>query len=139
MKTIADVMTPNPRTVSAGDSLLEAARVMRDDDIGDVIIIRDEQVAGIVTDRDIVIRGIALGHNPEETKIGDVASQDIVTVSPDEPLDRAVSLMRDKAIRRLPVCDEEGKPVGVVSLGDLAVERDPESVLGEVSAAPPNE
>jgi CBS domain-containing protein len=139
MKTMADVMTANPRTVSADDSVLEAARVMRDDDIGDVIITRNELVAGIVTDRDIIVRGIALGRNPEETKVGDVASLEIVTISPDDSVERAVALMRDKAIRRLPVCDEEGKPVGVVSLGDLAVEQDPDSVLGEVSAAPPNE
>lgn len=139
MRTIADVMTENPRILSTEDSLLDAARVMRDDDIGDVIVVRDGGVAGIVTDRDIVVRAIAEGRTPEATKIVDVASAEIVTISPEEPVDRAVALMRDKAIRRLPVCDEEGKPVGVVSLGDLAVERDPKSVLGEVSSAPPNE
>ncbi len=139
MQTISDVMTGNPRTLSAEDSILDAARVMRDDDIGDVIVTRDGALVGIVTDRDIIVRAIAEGRTPEATKIGDVASQEIVTISPEDPVDQAISLMRDKAIRRLPVCDEEGKPVGVVSLGDLAEERDPNSVLGEVSTAPPNE
>lgn len=140
MRTISDVMTPNPRTLAATDTLVAAAKVMRDDDIGDVIITRDgEGIIGIVTDRDLVIRAVADGLPIEDTQLGEIASSEIVTVAPDDDVDEAVALMRDKALRRLPVCKEDGTVVGIVSIGDLAEERDPDSALGEISSAPPNE
>jgi CBS domain-containing protein len=69
--------------------------------------------------------------------VGQICSRELTTLSPDTPIEAAVQVMRDKAIRRLPVVEGE-RPVGIVSLGDLAVERDPESALGGISAAPPN-
>jgi CBS domain-containing protein len=136
---IRDVMTQNPVTLPVTAPVAEAARLMRDEDIGDVLA-ADEQgrLVGIVTDRDIVIRAIADGGDCESVDLGRVCTQNVVTVSPDDDVDEAIELMEEKAIRRVVVV-EDGKPVGIVTLGDLAIERDPDSVLGQVSAAPANQ
>jgi CBS domain-containing protein len=110
---------------------------MREHDIGDVVVLEDRRLGGILTDRDIVVRALAEGRDPEKTKVGDICSRDLTTVSPTDSVGYAVRLMRAKAIRRLPVV-EEGQVVGIVSLGDMAIEKDRRSVLGEISAAPPN-
>jgi len=130
-------MTHDPRTVDAGASIREAAQAMRESDIGDVIVMADGQATGIVTDRDIVIRAIAEGRDPDSTTVGDVATTDLQALSPEQSVDEAVEIMRAKDIRRLPVC-KHGRPVGVLSLGDLAVERDPQSALADISAASPD-
>jgi len=136
--SIRDVMTPDPVTVATTTSLEQAARHMRDAGIGNVIVLEGERITGILTDRDIVVRAVAEGWDPSQTPVGDVASRELTTISPDETVDAAVALMRERSIRRLPVV-ESGQPVGIVSLGDLALERDPGSCLGEISAAPPND
>lgn len=133
-KRIRDVMTNDPRTLPASATLRDAAEEMRRADIGSVIVMKDGSICGIVTDRDLVVRGIAQGGTPE-TSLADICSQDLVTLSPEQPVDEAVRLMRDRAVRRLPV-EEGGRPVGIVSLGDLAIERDERSVLGQISAQP---
>ena len=135
---IQDVMTTNPETLPESTTVREAAEAMRANDIGDVVVVDDNgKLSGILTDRDIVVRVVAEGRDPRVTRIGDIASRDLTAVSPDDPVDRAVQLMRDKAIRRLPAVDK-GKPVGIVSIGDLALDRDPGSALADISAAPPN-
>ena len=135
---IRDVMTTNPETLPESTTVREAAETMRANDIGDVVIVDDNgAISGILTDRDIVVRVVAEGRDPRVTRIGDIASRDLTAVSPEDPVDRAVQLMRDKAIRRLPAVDK-GKPVGIVSIGDLALDRDPGSALADISAAPPN-
>ena len=135
---IRDVMTTNPETLPESTTVREAAEAMRANDIGDVVVVDDNgQLSGILTDRDIVVRVVAEGRDPRATRIGDIASRDLTAVSPDDPVDRAVQLMRAKAIRRLPAVDK-GKPVGIVSIGDLALDRDPGSALADISAAPPN-
>jgi CBS domain-containing protein len=134
---IQDVMTTNPETLPESTTVREAAEAMRANDIGDVVVVDDNgKLSGILTDRDIVVRVVAEGRDPRTTRIGDIASRDLTAVSPDDPVDRAVQLMRDKAIRRLPAVDK-GKPVGIVSIGDLALDRDPGSALADISAAPP--
>jgi CBS domain-containing protein len=135
---ISDVMTSNPVAMTTDATLQAAAQAMRDRDIGDVIVTKpDGTLCGIVTDRDIVVRGIAEGVDPGSATLDDVCKHQVVTVGPDEPVAAAVKAMEEHAIRRLPVVDN-GSLVGIVSIGDLAVERDPESALGEISAAPPN-
>lgn len=133
---VRDVMTANPVKLEHTASIAEAARAMRKHDIGDVLVTRDGRLAGIITDRDIVIRSVA-DSQPTNATIGDLCSQEPVTVGADEPVDAAVALMREHAVRRLPVV-ENGEPIGVVSLGDLAQEREPRSVLGQIAQAPPN-
>jgi len=136
-QSVRDVMTANPIALPATSSVVDAARTMRDANIGNVIVVDNGQICGIVTDRDITVRGVAEGKDVSSLKLRDICSQEITTLSPTDSVDDAVRLMREKAVRRLPVV-EGGKPVGIVSLGDLAVERDPHSALGNISAAPPN-
>jgi CBS domain-containing protein len=134
---IRELMTPNPVSMPGTASVHEAARAMRDEDIGDVVVIEHNQVCGIITDRDIAVRIVAEAKDPAATTLADICSHSLLTVTPTDKVDHALRLMRTHAIRRLPVV-EGGKAVGIVSLGDLAVERDPHSVLGEISAAPPD-
>ena len=136
-ETVGSVMTRDPKVLESNAPLTDAARVMRDSDIGDVILLEDGSVCGIVTDRDIVVRGIASGKDPSTTRLDEICSKDVTTVSSDTPVEEAVRLMRDRAVRRLPVVDGD-RPVGVISLGDLAMERDPSSALADISEAPPN-
>jgi len=137
-KSIRDVMTANPVCLPASTPILEAARHMRDNDIGDVVVEKSGKVCGIVTDRDIVVRAIAEGKNVQTTDLESICSKEIISLRPDQTEEDAVRLMRQKAIRRLPVV-ENGKIVGIVSLGDLAVDKDPGSVLGQISAAAGNQ
>jgi CBS domain-containing protein len=134
---VRDIMTTSVIGVAPGASLVEAARDMRAFDIGDVLVVDGDRVVGIITDRDIVVRAIAMDVDPARTRVGDIATPDPVRISPERPAAEAVQLMRDHALRRLPVC-EDGRLVGVLSLGNLATERDPESALADISAAPPD-
>jgi CBS domain-containing protein len=136
-QAIQDVMTRTTRTLGPEASVQEAARIMADDDIGAVIVVSDGAVSGIVTDRDIVVRSTAEGRAPGEVTVGEVASGDVVTVAPTDTVGDVVELVRDRAIRRVPVVDG-GRPVGFVSIGDLAIERDSRSALADVSAAEGN-
>jgi CBS domain-containing protein len=134
---IRELMTPNPVVLPGTASVHEAAQAMRDADIGDVIVIENQRVCGIVTDRDIVVRTVAEARDPATTTLADICSHPLLIVSPTDSVEKAVRLMGTYALRRVPVV-EAGQPVGIVSLGDLAVERDPGSALGDISAAPPN-
>jgi len=117
---------------------MEAAQLMRGNDIGDVIVLEGDRLCGILTDRDIVVRALAEGADPERATVGDICSRELTTIEPSASVGQAVRLMREKAIRRLPVTDESGHVIGIVSIGDVAVERDRRSALADISAAPPN-
>jgi CBS domain-containing protein len=136
-QTVGEIMTRNPQTVGADAPIVEAARLMRDSDIGDVIVMEGDRVTGIVTDRDIVVRGVADGRDPSSTKVSDVCTTGVETIDPEASVDDALRLMREKDIRRLPVASN-GTPQGIISLGDLAVEREPDSTLADISAASPD-
>ena len=136
---IRDVMSRKPVTLRLDDTVSSAAEAMKQNNIGDVLVMDSEnKVAGIVTDRDIAVRAVAEGKDPSATSLDEVCSSNIATISPDDPVSAAVDMMRERAIRRLPVV-EGGKPVGVVSIGDLAIERDERSALADISAAPAND
>jgi ATP-dependent Lon protease len=135
---VQDVMTKQVHCVGEGASLRQVAQLMRDQKIGDVLVTdKNGKLCGIITDRDIVVRAVAENKNLDQTVAGDICSQQLTTVAPSSPIDDAVKLMRDKAIRRIPVVDGD-HPVGIVSIGDLAQARDPASALGKISAAAPN-
>lgn len=137
-QSIRDVMTTEPITIPQSASVQDAAQAMRDSDIGDVIVLDDsQQMCGIVTDRDIAIRSVAEGKDPRETLLGAICSREVHSLSPEDSVGDAVRLMTESAIRRLPIV-EDGRPVGIVSLGDLAVTQDPESGLADISSAPAN-
>ncbi|CAM5639119.1 CBS domain-containing protein OS=Streptomyces tendae OX=1932 GN=F3L20_16795 PE=4 SV=1 [Streptomyces tendae] len=134
---VRDVMTGDPVTVEPLTSVTAVARIMRDRDLGAVLVTEGDRLRGLVTDRDLVVRSVAEGGDPEQFTVAGACSDDVVTVRSDEELEHAVRLMREHAVRRLPVVDD-GRPVGIVSLGDLAMERDPDSALGDISVARPN-
>src|SRR5262245_50133861 len=95
---VREVMTQKPVALQAGTTLAEAAQAMRDHDIGDVVVLRDDAVCGIVTDRDIAVRAIAEGRDPASSVLAEICSQRMVTISPEEPVDRAITLMRQHAV-----------------------------------------
>jgi CBS domain-containing protein len=132
-----DAMTRDPVALPATTTLAEAARSMRFRDLGDVIVLDDSAICVVVTDRDIVVRAIAEDRDPEQTTLGDICSRDLVTLDANGTVDDAIALMREHAIRRLPVT-KAGKPVGMVSIGDIAMMREPNSALADISAAPSN-
>ena len=135
--TVRDVMTSALVTFPATATAAEAAQGMREWDIGDVLVERDGKVAGIVTDRDIVVRAVAEGRVPSAVKLGEICSDMLVKVAPTDSVEDAIRLMRDNALRRVPVFEGD-RAVGIVTLGDLAIERDGGSALADISAAPPN-
>jgi signal-transduction protein with cAMP-binding, CBS, and nucleotidyltransferase domain len=134
---IREIMTPDPIIMQASDTATEAARVMRDEGIGNVIVYKDKQLCGIVTDRDLTVRLLSERQHPAEATLESVCSREITALSPNDTTDAAVRLMRKKALRRLLVV-EDGKVVGIVSLGDLAVHLDRKSALADISAAAAN-
>jgi CBS domain-containing protein len=136
-RTVRDVMSTQLITCPASTSLPQAARIMRDQNIGDVIVTDGDRLRGIVTDRDIVVRCVTEGGDISQTQLVNACSADLTFASPDMSIDEAAQLMGKKAVRRLPVVDN-GRAVGIVSIGDLAVERDPNSTLGQISADAPN-
>jgi CBS domain-containing protein len=137
-KTVQDVMTRDPVILPPSASLVDAAKTMREGGIGDVVVGDDDELIGIVTDRDIVIRALAEDRDPNTTTLVDITSRELTTVSPDDTIETAVRLIREHAIRRLPVVSG-GRVVGIVTLGDLALAQDRASALADVSAAPSNE
>ena len=132
MQTVADLMTRPTATCPADAEIRAAAALMRDRDTGDVVVVDHDTVRGIVTDRDIVVRAVADGKGPE-TPLAEVLSGQVVAVAPDDRIEKVVDLMREHAVRRIPVVDG-GRLAGVISIGDLAMERDPDSALADISA-----
>lgn len=129
---VRDLMTRNPVAMPAGTPVRQAAQAMREQDIGDVLVVDDGRLRGIVTDRDIVVRGVADFEDLSSCSLGDVCSDQLLTAGPDEDVDVAITRMREAAVRRIPVVDGD-QPVGVLSIGDAAIERDSRSALADIS------
>ena len=130
MASIRDVMTSGPASSEPTATVVDAARIMAQEDVGPVPVVEGGRVVGMVTDRDIVVRVIAEGRDPNSTTIGEIASGDVVTVEPDTDLDEALTLMSSRQVRRLPVV-ENGELVGIVAQADVARAVD-EARTGEV-------
>lgn len=137
MTTVGEFMTTRLVTMDGTDTLTAAAQEMRDSAIGDVIVTNGDEVIGIVTDRDITVRGVAEGMDVNTTPLSQILTRDVITVTQYDDAVAAADLMRTYGVRRLPVIDE-GRLIGLVSIGDLAVEREPQSVLADISADEPN-
>jgi CBS domain-containing protein len=133
---VREVMTGVPVMLQKGDSLAHAARRMRDHAVGCVLVADGTQLRGLVTDRDIVVRAIAESLDPTAVSLDEVCSLNLACVSPNDDVDDVVTTMRTRAVRRLPVV-ENGRAIGIVSLGDLAVGGE-DLVLAEIAVAPPN-
>jgi CBS domain-containing protein len=128
---VREAMTSDPRTVAADSYVAEAARVMKDADTGIVPVVDGDRLVGTITDRNIAIRVVAEGRDPQATKVDEVATRELVTIDPDQDLDEALRLMAKHQVRRLPVVEEDGRPVGILSQADVAREGD-ETETGRV-------
>ena len=127
---VRDVMTPGPIGVDYYQSIGDAARVMRDWGIGAVLVLNDHALHGLVTDHDLVVRAVAESKGPDEP-VGPLSSGDLIGVDAGDDVAVAMRLMREHAVRRLPVI-ENGQVAGVVSLGDLVLPDNPASALAEL-------
>lgn len=136
-RTVSDAMTRDLVTVDITDSAEEAARRMRENATGDVVVTDSGRMTGILTDRDLAVRLVADGLD-SRTRVGELVMRDVITCPPDTDLADAVRLMKQHDIRRLPVV-EGGVAVGILSLGDLALITDAGDLLADISAAPDSE
>jgi CBS domain-containing protein len=137
MTTVREVMTRDPITMDVNTVISAVARQMRDAFISDVILTEGDRVRGIVTERDILIRAVAEDADPRAMTASQVLTRDLVTVAPDDDIKAAEGLMRVHAIKHLPVCDGD-RLVGIVALGDIAVEEQPESLFAQIEVDDPN-
>ena len=137
MTKMRDIMSAAPVCMTPGEPVSAAAKAMKQHGIGTVLVLADGRLNGLVTDRDITVRVLAENRDPRATRIGDICSSELVVLGPDDDVAEATQLIRERAVRRIPVL-QDGIPVGVVSIGDLALEKDATSALSGVSSAPPN-
>ena len=126
-KKVREAMSLDPRSVGESTSVQEAARVMKEQDVGSLPVVEDERLVGIVTDRDIVIRGVAARSDVSSLSVMDVASHEVTTVAPNQELDEALRLMAQEQVRRLPVVEGD-RLVGILAQADVAREGDEERV-----------
>jgi CBS domain-containing protein len=119
-KSVRDAMTEDPRSIGASASVVEAARLMRQQHIGSLPVTEDERLVGMITDRDITTRVVAESAVPETTSVGDVYSRDLISVESNRDLEEALRLMARHQVRRLPVV-ESGRLVGMVAQADIAL------------------
>ena len=131
--SVRDAMTDDPRSIDASASVVEAARLMREEHIGSLPVTDDEQLVGMITDRDITMRVVAEAADPETTSVGDVYSRDVISAEADQAHEEAVELMARHQVRRLPVV-ENGKLVGIVAQADIALSEN-EKKTGELVEA----
>ncbi|HYH00666.1 MAG TPA: CBS domain-containing protein [Terriglobales bacterium] len=127
---IRDIMTTEIEVAEPEDTLEDVAVMMRDQDVGAIPVVEDDELIGIITDRDIVVRCVAEGKDPSEIAADEIISGDLHTITPDDDIEEARRIMADMQIRRLPVVDD-GRLVGMVSLGDLAVKTDEEELVAD--------
>jgi CBS domain-containing protein len=128
---VRDVMTPSPQTCGPDTPVADVARLMASEDVGSVPIVQGERLIGILTDRDVAVRVVAAGKDAISLPVGGVASREVVTVKPDQPLDQALKLMASHQIRRVPVVEEGQRLVGILAQADVALAVD-ETRTGEI-------
>jgi CBS domain-containing protein len=141
-RSIRDVMTANPDTVSDKDSIRDVARIMKDRDTGVVPVVDGKKIIGLITDRDIVVRGIAEGRNLEDVRVNELMSKSVRTVREDADVNDVLRTMGNAEIRRVPVVNSSNELVGIVSIGDIATSTNQSGKVGnaieDISEAPPN-
>ena len=129
---LKDLMTPNVEVVRPDTPLREAADRMRDLNVGVMPVCQGERLVGILTDRDIAVRAVAAGDDPNTTRVADVMSGDVAFCYEDQPVEEATEMMERLQIRRLPILDRDDSLVGIISLGDLAVDGQDEKLKAQV-------
>jgi len=129
---LRDVMTAKIEDIPADATLMQAAKKMKLLDIGAIPVSDNDRLVGIITDRDIAVRAVAEGRDPKRVPVREAMSRDICFCYEDQSVESAAKLMEEKQIRRLPVFDRSERPIGMVSLGDLAVRNRDDRLSGEV-------
>ena len=129
--TVASLMTPEPVVVEAATDVLVCAQLMESHEIGTVGVVMDGRLSGVLTDRDIVTRAVARNRDPRPIPVSEIATSDVITVPGDATVEEAEQRMTKHAVRRLFVVDDEGHPVGIISVDDLTAYRYPKSVVAE--------
>jgi len=122
MPTVLDILATkgdHVHTIAASATVLEATQLMNDQKIGALVVMDGRKVAGMFTERDVLRRVIAEERSPRQVRVGDVMTREIVCCGPDTDLDDASAIMRDRRIRHLPICDDDGQLHGLISIGDL--------------------
>jgi CBS domain-containing protein len=130
---VRDIMSAAPVCMAAAAPVSAAAKAMKERGIGTVLVVSGGRLEGLVTDRDITIRVLAENRDPATTRLGDICTSELAVLRPDDDIKHADRLVRERAVRRLPVI-ADGVPVGVVSIGDLALDREERSAVSEISA-----
>ena len=141
-RRVRDFMTPNPASVSEKDSVRQVAQIMAREDTGVVPVVDGKKVIGMITDRDIVVRLIAEGKDPASARVKEAMSRQIRSVKEDTPVNDVLQLMSSAQVRRVPVVNTNNELVGIVSIGDIAMDTKETVKVGrtmeEISEAPPN-
>lgn len=128
---VSEIMTSGFETIDAVSSVTEAAKKMKLFDIGILPVQEGKELVGVLTDRDIVVRALAMEFDPDSTQAGDIATRDVIFCYEDISVEEAARMMEEHQIRRLIACDYDGNPVGIISLGDLAVKTRQDQLSGE--------
>lgn len=136
-RKMRDIMSPAPVCMAATESVSAAAKAMKEHGISTVLVVTDGALDGLLTDRDITIRVLAENRNPLTTRVGDICSAELAVLGPDDDVEQARRLVRERAVRRIPIV-LDGIPVGVVSVGDLALEKGRRSALCDLPGARPD-
>jgi CBS domain-containing protein len=118
---LSEIMTKPVQTVTPSASLVDAAKKMLEEDVGSLPVCEDSKVVGVITDRDIAVRAVAKSLNPAQTKVQQVMTREVHFHPADADVEDAFRLMAEKQIRRLVVTDNSQHPIGIVSLGDIAL------------------
>lgn len=129
---IKEIMTRDIEMVSSNTNLAEAAKKMKDFNIGSLPVWEGDDLVGIITDRDLVVRGIAEGGDPASKRVSDAMTTEVFYCFEDDEIHEAANLMEEKCIRRLLVLNSEGAPVGIVSMGDFSIKTHDEHLCGEL-------
>jgi CBS domain-containing protein len=135
-RKMRDIMSPAPVCMAAGESVSAAARAMKEHGTSTVLVLSGGRLSGLVTDRDIMVRVLAEDHDPLTTRVGDICTGDLATLGPDDEVEQAIALVRERAVRRIPVL-ADGTAVGMVYVGDLAPECEDKVTSPGVLASPP--
>lgn len=131
-KSLHEIMTANPSTVSPQDDIQKAARLMVECDCGALPVVGDDKrVVGMITDRDIVIRLIANGRNPLEAKVSDAMSSETRTALESDSIDQVFRTMREHQVRRIPVVNDQNEVIGIIAQADMALETRNDEKVGE--------
>jgi signal-transduction protein with cAMP-binding, CBS, and nucleotidyltransferase domain len=130
-QSVEQLMTPHPIVVDEATPIVHCARLMDDREIGALGVMREGEIVGVLTDRDIAVRAVARERDLKATTAGDIASPNVVSVPPSATVDEAEARMIERAVRRVFIVADDGRPVGILTLDDLVALRDPQSIVAQ--------